>query len=97
MELLVKGKPHVKCMAGVSLAVPGYVYLGANPLKVGQRPQFFQGNSVLLLLLSFALLSDKAAFSWVTCVEGQLRAGLSASSSPGVIAFCSPNNVGRVS
>lgn len=52
LELLVKGKPHIKHIAGVSLAVPGYVYLGANPFKVDQWPQFFQGNFAFLLLCS---------------------------------------------
>lgn len=36
LELLVKERPQIKCMAGVSLAVLGYVYLGAKPFKADQ-------------------------------------------------------------
>lgn len=57
MEVLVNKKPHTKCIAGLSLAVPGYVYLGANSFKDRPVATMFSGE----LCFPFALLTDKAS------------------------------------
>lgn len=75
--VLVQEKPHITCKAAVPPADPGCVDLGTKLFKVDQWPQFFQGNFVFLLFVSFALLSDKVALSTVPNCGRALRAHLS--------------------